>query len=143
MEVTMPRKVIMVLAITAGFLAVGVPVFAHHGNVAYDEKSRATIKGIVTDFVWSNPHCQIYLDVKDDGGSVTHWGVETNSPGVLLRDGWKKTSLKAGDKVTLIIVASKSGAPVGYVGAGDSGTKVTFDDGRVLDFSDKTPKDAQ
>src|SRR5580700_4933636 len=104
------------LILVSGLLTAGVPLFAHHGNSAYDEKNRVTIKGTVTDFVWSNPHSQIYLDVKDKG-RIVHWGIETNSPGVLIRDGWKKTSLKAGDQVTLNIVAAKSGAPVGYVGA--------------------------
>ena len=62
-------------------------LFAHHGNSAYDETARVPIKGTVTEFVWSNPHSQIYLDVKDKSGKSVKWGVETNSP--LLALVWK------------------------------------------------------
>jgi hypothetical protein len=105
------------LALVALLVSAGVS-FAHHGNSAYDETVRVPIKGTVTEFIWTNPHSQIYLDVKDSSGKVVKWGIETNSPGILTRAGWTRRSLKAGD--------------------GDPGTKVVFADGRVLDFVDKT-----
>jgi len=111
---------------------------AHHGNSAYDETVRVPIKGTVTEFVWSNPHSQIYLDVKDKDGTIRRWAVETNSPGILSRAGWTRRSLKAGDEVTIILCPAKNGAPVAYIGSGDPGTKVIFPDGRELDFKDKT-----
>jgi hypothetical protein len=111
---------------------------AHHGNSAYDETARVPIKGTVTEFVWTNPHSQIYLDVKDKNGKVVNWGIETNSPGILTRAGWTRRSLKAGDEVTIILCPAKNGAPVAYIGSGDPGTKVIFSDGRELDFKDKT-----
>src|ERR1051325_7844414 len=74
-----------------------VSASAHHGNSAYDETARVTIKGIVTEFVWTNPHSQIYLDVKDKSGKTVHWGVETNSPGILTRAGWTRRSLKTAE----------------------------------------------
>jgi hypothetical protein len=117
-------------------LSLCVPASAHHGNSAYDETKRVTIKGTVTEFVWSNPHSQIYLDVKDKNGKVVKWGVETNSPGILTRSGWTKRSIKPGDEVSIILCPAKNGAPVAYIGTGDPGTKVIFADGRVLDFKD-------
>ena len=113
-------------------------LLAHHGNSAYDETARVPIKGTVTEFVWRNPHSQIYLDVKDSSGKVVKWGVETNSPGILTRAGWTRRSLKAGDEITIILCPAKNGQPVAYVGAGDPGTKVIFADGRELGFVDKT-----
>jgi hypothetical protein len=113
---------------------------AHHGNSAYDETVRVTIKGTVTEFVWANPHSQVYLDVKDKDGKVVHWGVETNSPGILTRAGWTRRSIKPGDVVTIILCPAKNGEPVAYMGSGDPGTKVIFADGRELDFTDKTVK---
>ena len=123
---------VLVLLFFAGVLS------AHHGNTAYDETARVRIKGTVTEFIWTNPHSQIYLDVKDSSGKVVNWGVETNSPGILTRAGWTRRSLKAGDEVTLILCPAKNGQPVAYIGSGDPGTKVIFADGRELDFVDKT-----
>ena len=125
------------LPLLALLLSAGVLV-AHHGNTAYDETARVRTKGSVTEFVWTNPHSQIYLDVKDNSGKVVNWGVETNSPGILTRAGWTRRSLKAGDEVTLILCPAKNGQPVAYIGSGDPGTKVIFADGRELDFVDKT-----
>ncbi|HEY4359983.1 MAG TPA: DUF6152 family protein [Bryobacteraceae bacterium] len=113
-------------------------LLAHHGNAAYDETVRVPIKGTVTEFVWTNPHSQIYVNVKDASGKVVNWGVETNSPGLLGRAGWTRRSIKAGDQVTIILCPAKNGQPVAYAGSGDPGTKVIFADGHELDFVDKT-----
>jgi len=130
------NPVFMILAI----LLMCMPVSAHHGNSAYDEQARVSIKGIVTEFVWTNPHSQIYLDVKDKSGKTVNWGVETNSPAILTRAGWTSRSVKPGDEVTIIMCPAKNGAPVAYAGSGDPGTKVIFSNGKELDFQDKTGK---
>jgi hypothetical protein len=131
------NKLARPLALLAPVFAAGA-LFAHHGNTAYDETARVRIKGTVTEFIWTNPHSQIYLDVKDSSGKVVNWGVETNSPGILTRAGWTRRSIKAGDQVTIILCPAKNGQPVAYAGSGDPGTKVIFADGRELDFTDKT-----
>lgn len=87
---------------------------AHHGNAAYDLGNPITLKGTVTEFAWSNPHVQIYFDVKDGKGKVVHWAAETVSPGMLARTGWSKDELKVGDAITITVGPSKNGAPVGY-----------------------------
>ena len=92
-----------------------VPLWAHHGNASYDNDNPVTIKGTVTEFAWTNPHVQIYLDVKDNKGKVVHWSVETYSPGKLVRAGWTKDSVKAGDHVSITLIPAKSGAPVGFL----------------------------
>jgi uncharacterized protein DUF6152 len=114
------------------------PGSAHHGNSAYDETVRVTIKGTVTEFVWTNPHSQVYLNVTDKSGKVVNWAVETNSPAILTRAGWTRRSIKYGDQITVILCPAKNGAPVAYMGSGDPGTKVIFADGHALDFTDKT-----
>jgi hypothetical protein len=106
---------------TALLFAGLTPVFAHHGNAAYDETKEVTLKGTVTEFEWANPHAQIYFDVKDPKGNVVHWGCETLSPGKLVRAGWSKEAVKAGDHITITLVAAKNGAPVGFL------HKVVFD----------------
>ena len=66
----MKSRLIVIMMVAASFLAVGGQAFAHHGVSAYDVLHPITIKGTVTEFVWMNPHCQIYLDVKDKEGKV-------------------------------------------------------------------------
>jgi len=104
---------------------------AHHGNAAYDDKNPITIKGTVTEFAWTNPHVQIYLDVKDEKGGVAHWSVESFSPGKLVRAGWSKDAVKAGDLVSINLIPAKSGAPVGFL------HKLTFSDGRELGLQEQ------
>jgi hypothetical protein len=103
------------LIVAAAMTAIGFPLWAHHGNAAYDDKNPITIKGTVTEFAWTNPHAQIYLDVKDDKGNVVHWSVETYSPGKLVRAGWTKDIVKVGDLVSINLIPAKNGSPVGFL----------------------------
>ncbi len=108
------------------FVPAFAPVFAHHGTAAYDETNRVTLKGTVTQFLWANPHTQIFLDVKDDKGNITHWSTETFSPGKLAHMGWTQDCIKPGDQVSITLNPAKNGSPVGYL------LKVVFADGREL-----------
>jgi hypothetical protein len=111
-------------------VAVGGSAWAHHGNSAYDEEHWITLSGTVTEFIWANPHCQIFLDVKDDKGAVVNWAIESQSPGILRRNNWTRTSVKQGDQISITLAPAKNGAPVGFSGNKDG--KVIFPDGRVL-----------
>lgn len=95
-------------------LLLAAPVFSHHGNAAYDLDKPITLKGTITEFAWSNPHVQIYFDVKDAKGKVIHWAAETVSPGMLVRQGWTKDALKAGDEITITVGPAKNGSAIGY-----------------------------
>src|SRR3984957_20421972 len=111
----MKRKIGAFLVLAATILALSGTMFAHHGLSAYDEKNPVTLKGTVTEFEWSNPHSQIYFDVKDENGNLTHWACETLNPSRLLRAGWSRHSLKQGDQITITLIAAKKGAPVGFL----------------------------
>jgi Family of unknown function (DUF6152) len=126
----MKLKPIISAAFIVTLLAACNSMLAHHGNVAYDEQHPTTIAGNVSEFVWSNPHCQIYLDVKNEKGDVVAWSVESQSPGILKRNGWTRDSIKPGDHISVTLVPAKSGAPVGF--SGEKTGKVVFDDGHVL-----------
>jgi hypothetical protein len=84
--------------------------YAHHGQAGYDNKTPVTVSGSVTDFLFSNPHCIVSFDVKDDKGELQKWQGELTSPNHLIRAGWNSHSLKAGDKVTITGWRAKSGA---------------------------------
>jgi hypothetical protein len=76
---------------------------AHHSFAVFfdNDQGIVTVRGVVTEFSFKNPHGVIRLDVKDKSGAVVEWKAETNSPSILERRGWKKDSLKAGDEIVL------------------------------------------
>ena len=65
---------------------------------------------MVTKVEWTNPHARFYVDVKDESGNVINWNFELASPNVLVRNGWKRTSLKIGDAVTINGSRAKDGS---------------------------------
>lgn len=85
-------------------------VLAHHGQAAYDTTQTVTIKGTVTSFKFTNPHCIVSLDVKDDKGQKQQWQGELTSPNHLVRAGWTAQTFKSGDDVTLTGYRAKTGA---------------------------------
>jgi hypothetical protein len=102
--------------LVVGLLAISVPLFAHHGNAAYDTSKTVTVKGTVTDYVWSNPHVFVKVDVKDDGGNTVHWIVEGQNPVSMLQIGWTKNTFKPGDEVEIDAMQAKNGASVAFLG---------------------------
>jgi hypothetical protein len=119
-------KLALSFGLLAGFCIVGGPLRAHHGGSEYDTKNLRTFKGTVTEYYWANPHCQIFLDVKDDSGKVVNWGIETLAPAVLRRAGWNPQLLKPGEVVTVTIAPSKKGTPIGMI------RKIILPDGKEL-----------
>jgi Family of unknown function (DUF6152) len=120
----MRTKQLLVLLVAFGL--VSIPLSAHHGNAAYDYAATKTVKGVVTEWVWSNPHCLLKVDSKDDKGNLTHWVFETSSPVDMLHAGWTATVVKPGDEVSVDIMPTKNGTPVGRI------RKVVLPDGTVL-----------
>lgn len=122
----MKIKLVSVFIGAAVFLLVCAPVFPHHGRSNYDVTNTVTIKGVVTQFDWVNPHALIYLDVKGDEGKMEKWIAETNSPNTLSRQGWARDTVKVGDEVTLVGHRVKGG------GLYLNFSKISWPDGRVL-----------
>ena len=90
----------LALGILAGFS--GIPAWAHHSFAAeYDSGAPVTLKGTVVEMEWVNPHSWLHIEVKDADGKVTAWTCETAPPNMLYRQGWRRSSLKKGDEVTV------------------------------------------
>jgi len=83
---------------------------AHHSTAMYDMEHPTTIKGVVKNVEWTNPHGYIYLDVKNDKGGIDEWAIEINSPNFLRHNGWTSSMVKSGDTITVTGGAAKSGA---------------------------------
>ena len=109
------RKMIPVLILAFAVAALAVPALAHHGAAAFDTSKTLTLKGTVTAWIWSNPHCLLQLDVTGDGGKVTHWVGETQNPVTMVNGGWSKFSFKPGDKVTITMQQVKNGTQAGRI----------------------------
>jgi hypothetical protein len=108
-------------------LSASAPVLAHHGFVVeFDEKKPITLAGVVTKMEFMNPHIYFYLDVKGKDGKVVNWALEGGPPNVLYRQGWRKDTVKPGDKVTVKGFRARDGSNLA------SCSSITFPDGREI-----------
>jgi hypothetical protein len=102
-------------AVVIAAVALAAPVAAHHGtNINYDRSKQWTAKAVVAEFKYVNPHAQLFFDVTDDAGKVTHWSGELlPNPAQLLRNGWtRKRSVDAmqfGTKIVVTVAPSRAG----------------------------------
>jgi len=113
----MKIKSIFSLAAWLAVLSVTVPLFAHHGTaIFYDIHKVLILKGTVTSFKYANPHSQLYFDVTDDKGKVTHWAAEMRNPRNLESFGHTQKELNTkfapGTQITITGNPSRAGAPV-------------------------------
>lgn len=101
-----------------GFLAVAGLAMAHHSFEAeYDGGKTATVAGIVTQVAWQNPHAYIFMNVKDESGATRDMRFELGPPYALVRGGWKKDTVKIGDKITIENAATAKDARNNWLGA--------------------------
>ena len=88
------------LLVAAGGIA--LPAVAHHSFAMFDQTKQVSLKGTVKEFQWTNPHAFIRVEVAENGTSDV-WDVELNSPYNLKRQGWSSSSVKTGDKITIVL----------------------------------------
>lgn len=105
------RTIIVACALLVGVTSLA----AHHSfDAEYDSKKPITVTGYVTKLDWINPHAYVHLDSKDESGAVKNYKIEMGPPYALARGGWKRDTLKVGDKVTVTgAAAAKDGSNAG------------------------------
>jgi len=110
-------KPVRALWIAAALAAVSGQAYAHHSGAMFDRTKQTVITGTVKEFNWTNPHSNFAVEVMKPDGQAELWEVEMNGPQNLVRQGWKRTTLKPGDKVSVTINPLRDGKPGGwYVG---------------------------
>jgi len=120
------KKRLILFGFAMGLILVSRPVLAHHGSANFQMDQVSTIKGTVVDYELINPHVQIFLKVEQEGGKAVDWNVEGVSLNMMVRAGFKRDSLKAGDTVYVTGHPGKNGKPVLLL------MKIMLADGRVL-----------
>src|SRR5882724_7286282 len=113
--------------VIATLLLATVSLFAHHSEAAqFDTSKPIKVTGTVKKVEWMNPHIWFYVDVKDDKGNVTTWGFSGLPPGMAVRKGFTKDTLKVGETVVVQGFRAKDGSN------NASGNILTFSDGRQV-----------
>jgi len=103
--------------------------WAHHSGAMFDATHEQTLVGTITEFNWVNPHSSFKVNVKGTDGAEVVWAIEMNAPQNLVRQGWKRTTLKNGDKVSVVVHPLRDGKP------GGSFVAITLPDGTRLSGS--------
>lgn len=109
------RTALVGAMVMGGWLALPQVAAAHHGWAEFDAGSTVTLTGKVVDFHFTNPHCAVEFQVKDEKGKVTVWQGEFASPNELARRGWTAATLQPGDEVTIRGNPAKDGGPAMHV----------------------------
>ena len=128
---TMKTKVIFIAATTLSLLVVSAA--AHHSPVVFDRTKEVKLAGSVKEFRWSNPHCFIELDVKNEAGGMDAWAVEMNPPSYLVKAGWTSKTVKPGDTVTIMVNPLRTNEKAGKF------VSITLADGQVLTENPPSP----
>jgi Family of unknown function (DUF6152) len=115
-------------ALIAVLLGAGAPAWAHHSFAMFDQAHEIDLEGTVQEFRYVAPHSFIVLSVNKQDGTSESWTLEGISPSALAREGWSRTSLKAGDQIKVRIAPLRSGAP----GGAWVTQKIKFRDGRPI-----------
>lgn len=105
---------------------VTVPAAAHHSFAMFDKGKMTSIDGVVRQFAWTNPHVLIDVDAPGKQGGTARYRIESASINILMHQGWKVGSIKAGDRITVVFNPLKSGLPGGLL------ITVTLANGAVL-----------
>ena len=104
------RKVTLVGAVSVVFTLSAQVSLAHHSFATFDQTKQMKLVGVIKEVQWTNPHIWVQLVVKDPSGRAVEWSIEGGSPNALSRQGWKRSSMHAGDAAEIVIHPLKDGS---------------------------------
>jgi len=104
-----------VITFAAGVGLFSAPLAAHHGSAAFDTGKKVELKGTVVEWIYSNPHCLLKLEVAGPDGKVVQWIAEGQAPNVIFPGGYRRDSFKPGDQVTITVEPVKENQPMGRI----------------------------
>jgi hypothetical protein len=119
-------KVVSIAGVVAALVLSCSAAVAHHSFAMFDLGKDVTVDAVIKEVQFTNPHVWLQIMVADAKGVATEWSIESGAPGMMLRNGWKPSTLKPGDKVKLTMHPLRNGSP------GGSLVSVVVPDGRVL-----------
>ena len=119
-------KVVSIAGVAAALVLSCSAAVAHHSFAMFDLGKDVTVDAVIKEVQFTNPHVWLQIMVADAKGVATEWSIESGAPGMMLRNGWKPSTLKPGDKVKLTMHPLRNGSP------GGSLVSVVVPDGRVL-----------
>ena len=119
-------RVFRVIGLLVVALCIAGSAYAHHSATGVDQTKTVVQEGIVKQFKWANPHSWLEIEVRNAKGESEIWNLEMTSPTFLIRQGWKATTVKAGDKVKFSARPMRNGDPGGLF------VNITLADGKVL-----------
>ena len=123
----MLRRCLLVGTFGIGLALLATPARAHHSFAAeFDRDRTITVTGLVQKVEWTNPHARIYVQGTDERGKEQLWDFELGPPNGLMRNGWRRDSLKQGHEVTVNGFRSKTSDRVA------NARTVTLADGRQV-----------
>ena len=113
--------------------------FAHHGTAGRYESELSEISGTVVSLMFINPHALLAVEVEDEEGNPVRWIAEFNNPPLMAQEGWHKDILKPGDKVTILGLRLRNGAPGIRLSRGANGAKVIMTETGEEIFREEPP----
>ena len=129
-----PNKLIWTFTALLALLA--VPVIAHHSTAAFDSESVIRIEGEITQVRWINPHASFKLEGTVEGAPDGLWTIEMTAPNVLINQGWKRSSSRPGDKVTVFANPLRNAITLNDGSQGGLYVGVILKDGSTLGRTD-------
>ncbi len=122
----MNKRLPIVVGVAVALLTC-VPLRAHHSGSTLFSETTTTLKGVVKNWLWSNPHCLLTIDVTGADGQAAQWVIELQAPNSIYPGGYRRTTFKPGDAVSVTVHPVKNGRPYGRI------ISAVLADGRELD----------